>query len=97
MGLTINLLRGGKEEEPMFISDRRLFLTADKERVVEDGDVAARFLLVGQGGELPMAEAERYGLVKPKSEEKATKGPTEDKALPPPKNKAIKRGRNKKR
>jgi len=93
MGLTINLLRGGKEEEPMFISDRRLFLTADKERVVEDGDVAARFLLVGKGGELPTADAERYGLLKPK----AVEGPPEDKAMPPPKNKAIKRERNKKR
>lgn len=71
----------------MWISDRRLFLTADKGRVVEDGDVEARFLLVGQGGELPMAQAERYGLLKPKAEEKATEAPTEDKAVKQSRNK----------
>jgi len=97
MGLTINLLSDSKEEQPMWISPRRLFLTADRERVVEDGDVEARFLLVGKGGEMPMAEAERYGLLKPKAEVKAVEGPPEDKAMPPPKNKAAKRGRNKKR
>jgi hypothetical protein len=95
MGLTITLLRDAKEEEPMWISDRRLFLTADKERVVEDGDPEACFLLVGQGCELPMAEAERYGLVKPKAQEKAMEGPSEDKAVKPPKNKAVKKSRNK--
>jgi hypothetical protein len=97
MGLTITLLSASKEEEPMWISPRRLFLTADKERVVEDGDIEARYLLVGKGGEVPMADAERYGLLKPKPEEKAVEEPPEDKAVEPPKNKAVKRGRNKKR
>jgi hypothetical protein len=86
MGVSIRLLRDAKEK-PMWISDRRLFLTADKGRVVEDGDVEARFLLVGQGGELPMAQAERYGLLKPKAEEKATEAPTEDKAVKQSRNK----------
>lgn len=44
-----------------FVSDKRYFLTADG-RVVEDGDPEAHSLLVGEGGLLPEAEAERYGL-----------------------------------
>lgn len=45
-----------------FISDKRYFLTADGSRAVDEGDPAAATLLVGKGGELPQAEAERYGL-----------------------------------
>lgn len=46
----------------VWTSDRRLWLTADRERVVEDGDAEAAFLLVGKGGELSDAEAKQYGL-----------------------------------
>lgn len=45
-----------------FISDKRLFLTADRSRVVEENDPAAAHLLVGAGGTVSQADAERYGL-----------------------------------
>lgn len=46
----------------MIVADRRLWLTADKVRVVEDGDPAAAFLLASPGTEIPVDEAERLGL-----------------------------------
>jgi hypothetical protein len=49
--------------------DRRLYLTQDKSRVVEDGDPEAATLLCAAGGEVPHATAVRYGLVKPASED----------------------------
>lgn len=48
-----------------FISDRRLYLNADRSAVVEEGDPAAAYLLVGQGGEVPTAVASKYGLKSP--------------------------------
>lgn len=44
------------------ISDRRLWLTADKTRVVEDGDQAAAFLFASEGGEISTQDAGRFGL-----------------------------------
>jgi hypothetical protein len=42
----------------------RLWLTADREHVVKDGDPAARYLLTGgEGDEIPRDEAIRLGLV----------------------------------
>lgn len=43
-------------------ADRRLWLTAAKDQVVEDGDVRAAFLFAPPGGEILSAEAARYGL-----------------------------------
>lgn len=74
----------------MYTADRKLWLTEDKERVVEDGDPAAAFLYAKAGTRLSDEDAERYGLTKPtakaKSEEKAAPKP-EDKAMPAPANK----------
>lgn len=47
---------------PGLIADRRLYLAADNETVVEDGDPRAAFLLSGPGGEIPGPEVERLGL-----------------------------------
>ena len=47
---------------PPWKADRRLYLNADKTKVVEEGDPAARFLLVGKGQTLPSAVAMHYGL-----------------------------------
>lgn len=44
-------------------SDRKLWLTADRERVVEDGSSEAAFLFAGEGDEITVEDAERYGLV----------------------------------
>lgn len=59
MALTIN--RGEKPAAAM-VSDRRLYLTADKSEVVEDGDPRAAFLFANEGYELSAAIVERYGL-----------------------------------
>lgn len=69
----------------MWQSDRRLYLTKDKARVVEDGDPEAAFLLVGAGGSIPEEDAKRYGLLDKKAkaapaESKAVDGPTENKS-----------------
>jgi hypothetical protein len=45
------------------ISDRFLYLTKDRSRVVEAGDEEAAILLVGEGGFLADADAIRYGLM----------------------------------
>lgn len=44
------------------IADRRLYLTADKARVVEDGDPSAAFLFATPGVVIPAAEATALGL-----------------------------------
>jgi hypothetical protein len=44
------------------VSDRRLYLTADKTEVVEEGDPSATHLLVAKHGEISQEEADRYGL-----------------------------------
>lgn len=69
----------------MYISKERLFLTADRERVVPDGDSEAAFLLVGEGCELDLEIAQRYGL----TEDAAAKGrtPAANKASRPQANK----------
>lgn len=55
-----------------YVTDKRLWLTADRERVVEDGDPAAAFLLASPGKELDEATVKRYGLGPPA--DKAVKG-----------------------
>jgi hypothetical protein len=39
-----------------------LYVTADQSTVVQENDPRARYLLVATGGQLPIADAERYGL-----------------------------------
>ena len=65
------------------ISNRRLYLTADKSRVVEEGDTEAAYLLVGEGGALDDDTAARYGLL-PLASGSASKAIVE-----PPNNKAL--------
>ena len=43
-------------------ADRRLWLTAKKDQVVEEGDRRAAFLLAGIAGTIPAAEVERLKL-----------------------------------
>jgi len=72
--------------------DRRLYLVEDKSRVVEAGDPDARWLLCPAGGEVPRADAERYGLFDEPTPEAE---PVEEKAAPTPANKARTRATNK--
>lgn len=52
-----------------YVSPVRISITEDGE-LVEPDDVRAAFLLVGEGGSLPIAEAERYGLIGGKEPER---------------------------
>ena len=74
------------------IADRRLYLTADRSQVVEDGDARAAFLFVTPGKEISDADAERYGLNKP-----AARKPAEAKEQAAPANKARKATANKRK
>lgn len=91
----------------VLIADRRIWLTADRSAVVEDGDARAAFLLAGQGGEIPPAEVQRLniGLVdgrvsrvsaRPTSEPETSARPAPaDKAKPAPADKARRKGEDK--
>src|SRR4051812_9447526 len=52
------------------VTGERLWLNAEKDRVVRDGDPDAAYLLAAPGDSIPRADAERYGLV---AKEKGTK------------------------
>jgi hypothetical protein len=45
-----------------FVTNRRLYLNADKTQVVEDGDPRATHLLAATGDEVSQADVDRYGL-----------------------------------
>ena len=76
--------------------DRPLYLTADRNSVVEEGDPAAAFLLAAAGHEVPDAEAERLGL-KPSKKQAATDPAPEPEAKEQaaPANKARKAAKSK--
>lgn len=57
-----------KKPEP-FIADRYLYLNADKTKVIEEGDPAARFVLAGPGSTIPDEDVKRYGLDKEKKKQ----------------------------
>lgn len=44
------------------LADRRLYLTRDRSRVVEEGDVEAAFLLASEGRDIEVSEIHRLGL-----------------------------------
>lgn len=48
-----------------FKTDKRLWLNADKSRIVEDGDPDAAFLAYGPGQMVSDEDIERYGLEAP--------------------------------
>lgn len=48
---------------PAIIADRRLCVTADRSRVVEEDDPTAAFLFAPAGGEVGAADVDRYQLV----------------------------------
>lgn len=64
MALEITLLDNQVGDVSPLVADRRLLLTADNLRVVEDHDPEGRYLLVGKGCEVNPREVERLGLVK---------------------------------
>jgi len=84
MALTIRLFRDKEGDMGSIIPGRRLWLTADKSRLVEDGDPDAATLYCGPTDGISEADAKRLGLkAAPPPEDKAVKAPPEDKAADP--------------
>jgi hypothetical protein len=80
VALAIRLLRDKEEGMGSIIPGRRLWLTADGTRLVEDGDLDARSLFCGPGDEISEADAIRFGIkASPPPEDKAVKAPSQDK------------------
>lgn len=76
-------------------SDKRLYVNADRSKVVDEGSAEAAYLLVTEGGELPDEDAKRYDLTgkkaavaepepepvaEPEIESKQVEAPPENKA-----------------
>lgn len=69
-GLAFDYLDSRKESDVgMYEVKERLALTED-ERLVPEEDPEARWLYAIPGQEIPLAEAERYGLVKKRAKAK---------------------------
>jgi hypothetical protein len=70
----------------------KLYWDSEKQTVVTEGDSRARWLLVAAGGQLPLEEAERYGLTIERkaaaAEEKAKAAQANKLKANPPANKA---------
>lgn len=58
------IVRNPPTPTPGFKTDRRLCVTADRSRVVEEQDPEAAFLLIKAGGMISAADVDRYGLTK---------------------------------
>lgn len=74
MSLTIKMLRDDDAGGTKVTVDRRLWLTADRSRAVEDGDPEARFLLCAPGKRVLRAELEAAGVKIGKKGKKGKKG-----------------------
>lgn len=70
----------------LWTADRRLYLDKDG-KVVEADDPTRQSLLVAVGGTIPLADAERYGLVTVKVAEVKAKPAAANKAKAPGENK----------
>lgn len=75
----------------LWTSDRRLYLDKDG-KVVEADDPTRQSLLVAQGGTIPLADAQRYGLTTPiapaaPGDEQKAKAAPANKAKAAPENK----------
>lgn len=55
------------------IMTERLYLTANRKKVVKDGNPKAAFLLAAKGQEMPDVLARQFGLLKKKAETKQVK------------------------
>lgn len=74
----------------VYTSPRRLYLTADG-KVVGHDSPDKQTLLVAEGGTLPLADAERYGLVTVEQTITPVENAVEEKAVKAaPANKAVK-------
>lgn len=69
------------------VIERRLYLTKDRKRVVEEGDPEGYWLWAAPGQAVERSEAERLGAIKTEPEVKQMPAPA-DKQRPMPTNKA---------
>lgn len=74
---------------PQFVSDRRIYLNADKSAAVNEDSPDAAFLLAAEGGVVSDEDVKKYGLKAPKADESESKAvkssEVEDKAFRGPK------------
>ncbi len=90
-------------------ADRRLYLTRDRETIVEDGDARAGSLLAAPGCDIPEEEVKRLGLLTdsdgrvtqptaaPETPEVKEQPKPEDKQQKKPADKAVKKPTTKRR
>lgn len=72
----------------MVVADKRLWLTADRERAVPEGSAEAAFLFCSPGDEVSDEDAKQYGLkAKGKPADKEAEAPA-NKQAPPAANKS---------
>lgn len=62
MGGLIIAIPKGQAMAGSMVADRRLWLSADRANVLEEGDPGAALLLAGEGSEIAPDEAARLGL-----------------------------------
>lgn len=64
MALKVTTLKDQEEEEKVtnYALKERLWLTADRDKAVKDGDPDAAFLLGNEGDEIPAEQAKDLGL-----------------------------------
>ncbi len=58
----LEIKRPGPPAPVGLIADRRLYLSGDKARLLEEGDAAAAYLFVTAGKIIPASDAKRLGL-----------------------------------
>ena len=74
---------------PSFKSDKRLYLNADRSKVVEEGDPDAAYLFAVEGDTVSAEDAKKYELRAPKAaDEKDEPEPETKQVEEPPENKA---------
>lgn len=77
--MALEIVKQQPVSRPFVVLEEKLWLTADRERVVPDGDPEAAFLLGTPGKRVSADEAERLGLTgkKPPEAHKADEGADE--------------------
>lgn len=59
--MALEIIRGVAKMSEL-VADRRLFLTADKAQIVEEGSAEGAYLFATPGMTIPAGDVERYGL-----------------------------------
>jgi hypothetical protein len=73
----------GMANPGMYRSKERLYVNRDRSKVVPESSPEAAFVLCGENGEIPMVEAERYGLTHPEPSPSPAVEPAPEDSPPP--------------